>query len=175
MNTVRDDDGKRYLLLKRSSDASLVRDPISGNSCYVRNDRLEAVEGESVLETAADGVSEPVRRLLRAVHDDRTLGLAILVAEEGPLSVRSLLEIDGLCESDLNGTLAELTAAGLVEEATVDGERGYRATEDCRAAVERLRRTGQGAESGEESGETANDDENAVADDRHDDEVDALP
>lgn len=139
MKTVRDDDGKRYLLLKRSSDASLVRDPESGNACYVRNDRLETVEGEPPLEVAAGAIDAPIRQLLRAVHDDRTLGLVLALADSDPTPVRELLETDGLCESDLHGTLAELTAAGVIEETTVDGERGYRVSDESRAVVEVLR------------------------------------
>lgn len=141
MKTVRDDDGKRYLLVKQSSDASLVRDPDTGNACYVRNDRLESIDGESPLEVAAAGVDAPIRRLVTAVHDDRTLGLLLTLADRGPTRVRELLETDGLCESDLHGTLAELTAAGVVEETTVDGERGYRVSDESQTALTLLRET----------------------------------
>jgi len=73
MKTVEDDTGKRYLLRKRSDTASLVRDPETGNECYIRNDRLEAVGDESALETAARSVSDPVLTLLTNVHDEETL------------------------------------------------------------------------------------------------------
>ncbi|WP_254767684.1 DUF7346 family protein [Salinilacihabitans rarus] len=139
MKTVRDDDGNRYLLLKRSESASLVRDPRTGNQCYVRNDRLEAVDGESPLETAARGVDEPVRTLLRYVHDDRTLGLLIELADRGPAPVRDLLGEYDFCESDLHGRVATLVAAGLLEEADVAGERGYGVTDDCRRALDVVR------------------------------------
>lgn len=83
MKSVQDDTGKRYLLLKRSEHASLVRDPRNGNECYVQNDRLEDVD-ESPLETAARTVSGPVRTLLTTVHDEATLGLLVELAERGP-------------------------------------------------------------------------------------------
>lgn len=139
MKTVRDDDGTPYLLLKRSAQASLVRDPATGNECYVRNERLEEVESESALETAATGIDPAVRRLLRSVRDDRSLGLLIEVADRGPTGVRTILDEYDFCESDLHGLLASVTAAGLLEETEVAGERGYRATDDCRRALSVLR------------------------------------
>lgn len=139
MRTVRDETGKRYVLLKRSDGASRVRDPETGRERYVENDRLEPVEGTSPLETAADGVPEPVRRITTAVHDDRSLGLLIDLVDRGPLAVRTLLDADDFCESDLHGLLAEFRVAGLVTETTVAGERGYDATDLAREGVEALR------------------------------------
>lgn len=139
MRTVRDESGTRYLLLKRSSDSSLVRDPDSGEERYLENAALSPVEGVSALETAAGEIEVPVRRLVSAVHDDRTLGLLLVLDAAGPLSVRELLDIDALCESDLHGTLAELRAAGLIEEREVGGERGYGTTELASDALTSLR------------------------------------
>ncbi|MFD1564079.1 hypothetical protein ACFR99_11005 [Haloarchaeobius amylolyticus] len=139
MNTVEDDTGKRYLLLKHSDSASLVRDPETGNECYVQNDRLEPVDGQSPLETAARSVSEPLLTLLTTVHDEKTLGLLLELATRGPLGVRTLLDAYEFCESDLHGRLTVLSAAGLLEETDVAGERGYRLTEDCETALEAIR------------------------------------
>ncbi|WIV67623.1 DUF7346 family protein [Natrialbaceae archaeon AArc-T1-2] len=139
MKPVRDDDGTRYLLLKRSAEASLVRDPTTGNECYVRNDRLEPEEDATVLETAATGVDPAIRRLLRGVHDDETLGFLLELAERGATDVRTILERYDVCESDLHGRLAELAAAGLLEEVDVDGERGYRISDDCERALSAIR------------------------------------
>ena len=141
MQTVEDDDGSRYLLLKRSSDASLVRDPETGEERYVENGELSRV-GESALETAASEVDEPTRRLLRALHDDRTLGLLLFLDAGGPRSVRELLSFDTLCESDFHGTVTELRAAGLLEEREVAGERGYGTTELAETALSSLRGPG---------------------------------
>ncbi|WP_254523453.1 DUF7346 family protein [Natrinema caseinilyticum] len=139
MKSVQDNTGKRYLLLKHSTDASLVRDPATGNECYIQNDRLEAVDEESPLETAARSVDEPVVTLLTNVHDTQTLGLLIELAERGPLDVRTLLDAYDLCESDLHGRLTVLTAAGLLEETQVASGRGYRITEECATALEAIR------------------------------------
>jgi hypothetical protein len=139
MKTVEDDTGKRYLLLKRSDSASLVRDPDNGNECYIQNDRLEAIGEESALETAARSVSEPVVTLLTNVHDEETLGLLVELSERGPLGVRLLLDAYDFCESDLHGRLTVLSAAGLLEETEIAGERGYRLTEECESALETLR------------------------------------
>ncbi|EMA65809.1 hypothetical protein C461_13951 [Halorubrum aidingense JCM 13560] len=135
MQTVRDGDGETYLLVKRSAESSRVRDPATGEERYVDNDQLVVVDGESPLSTAASGVPAPVRRVLRAVHSDRTLGLLAVVVDEGPISVIELLDAADMCESDLHGTVAELRAAGLLDEADVGGRRGYAATD---TAVEGL-------------------------------------
>src|SRR6056297_2999546 len=105
MKTVRDDDGTYYLLLKRSDEASLVRDPETGNECYVGNDRLEDDDGVSPLELSARAIPESVRRVVRAAHDDRSLGLLVELAERGPLVVRTLLSETEYCERDLHGIL----------------------------------------------------------------------
>lgn len=131
MQTVRDDAGNHYLLLKRSGESSKVRDPETGEETYLDNDEFEVVEGESPLETAAGGVSASVRRILTAVPDERALGLLLELDAHGPFSVRYLLDAYDLCESDLHGLLAEFRAAGLLTEARVAGERGYETTEQA--------------------------------------------
>ncbi|RQG90106.1 hypothetical protein EA462_08905 [Natrarchaeobius halalkaliphilus] len=139
MKTVQDDTGKRYLLLKQSEHASLVRDPQNGNECYVRNDRLETVDDATALETAARTIPDPHRRLLTTVHDEETLGLLIELSERGPIDVRTLLDRYTLCESDLHGRLTVLTSAGLLAETAVAGEPAYQLTESCRTALETFR------------------------------------
>ena len=129
MRTVRDDSGRRYLLLKESSDSSRVRDPETGEERHVANDRLESVDGESPLETASRAVPEPVRAVTSAVHDDRSLGLLLEIDERGAVDVRTLVAAVDLCESDLHGLLSEFRAAGLVAETDVAGLRGYETTE----------------------------------------------
>ncbi|SDQ60612.1 DUF7346 family protein [Halopelagius longus] len=143
MQTVRDDAGKRYLLVKRSGESSRVRDPETGTEQYRSNDEL-TFEGVSPLVTAAGAVPDSVRRVLSATHDDRSLGLLVEVTDRGPLSVVELLDAYDLCESDLHGLLGELRAADLLTETRVHGERGYDATETARDAVSRLRSTADG-------------------------------
>ena len=139
MRTVRDDEGRRYLLVKRSSESSLVRDPDTGEERYVPNADLTVDAEASALSTAAEAVPDPVRRVLTATPNDRALGLLVELADRGPTGVRTLLDAYDLCESDLHGLLAEFRAAGLIDEARVAGERGYEATETTRDAVARLR------------------------------------
>ncbi|SIR86511.1 DUF7346 family protein [Natronorubrum thiooxidans] len=138
MKTVHDDTGKRYLLLKRSEHASLVRNPKNGNECYIQNDRLEDDTDESPLETAARTISDPVRTLLTNVHDEATLGLLIELDNRGPLGIRTLLDEYDFCESDLHGRLTVLSAAGLLEQVDIACERGYRATKTCTTALDQL-------------------------------------
>jgi hypothetical protein len=147
MQTVRDGDGRRYLLVKRSSDAWLVRDPETGDERYLPGDSLEPVD-ESPLEAAARAVpddgeptggprassgerseSDGVRRVATTVPSRRGLGLLVELDRRGPTSVRDLLGDYDLCESDLHGLLASYAAAGLVEETAVAGDRGYRLTD----------------------------------------------
>ncbi|WP_224447418.1 DUF7346 family protein [Haloprofundus salilacus] len=139
MQIVRDDEGRQYLLLKRSSESSRVRDPETGNERYLPNDAFEVVDGESPLVAAASGVPESVRRVLSATHGDRSLGLLVELADGGPLSIIELLDSYDLCESDLHGQITEFRTAGLVEEAQSYGERGYDATELARDGVAKLR------------------------------------
>lgn len=141
VRTVEDDAGRRYVLLKRSGDSSLVRDPATGEERYVENGELSTVEGESPLETAARAVPAPARRVMRAVHSDRALGLLVELEERGPVPVRDLAGSYDLCESDLHGLLAEFTAAGLVAETRVVGERGYELTAAAREGLSALRGT----------------------------------
>jgi hypothetical protein len=139
MRTVRDATGSRYLLVKRSSESSLVRDPETGAKRYLPNDELTAVEGVSALSVAASGIPESVRRVVTAAHSDDALGLLVELSDRGPVAVRDLLGAYDRCESDLHGLLAEFRAAGLVREERVAGERGYDATETTREAVAALR------------------------------------
>jgi len=139
VRTVEDESGTRYVLLKRSEDSSLVRDPATGEERYVGNENLSAVDGESPLETAARAVPGPTRRVLRAAHSDRALGLLVELDERGAVPIRDLMGSYDLCESDLHGLLAEFAAAGLVTETRVVGERGYELTEVAREGLSNLR------------------------------------
>ena len=139
MQTVRDADGDTYLLVKRSAESSRVRDPATGAERHVANDEISVVDGEPPLATAASGIPESVRRTMRAVHDDRSLGLLAVVVDEGPLAVIDLLDAADMCESDLHGTVTELRAAGLIDEVEVAGRRGYAAADAASEALDLLR------------------------------------
>lgn len=145
MRTVETESGERYLLLKESSDSSLVRDPETGEERYVDADRLRDVGGDSPLIVAAGGVQNSVRQLLTAVHTEQSLGLVMELADRGPVPVVDLLGAYELCESDFHGLLSELRAAGMVAESRVAGERCYDATAVAREAVELIRTDGTGA------------------------------
>ncbi len=138
MRTVCDESGELYLLVKQSSESSLVRDPKTGEERYLENDSFESMDGESPLETAARRVQPPVRRILTAVPNDRALGLLLEFFERGPLPARDLVSSYDLCESDLHGLLAEFRAAGLLEERKIAGERGYGLTDIARDGLETL-------------------------------------
>lgn len=139
MRTVEDEDGNRYLLVKRSSDATLVRDPETGEQHHVPTDSLDVVTDASPLETAARGIPEPVSLLVTAVHDRRSLGLLLELDDQGSMAVQTLLDRYELCERDLHGLLAEFRAAGLVAETNVHGTAGYETTADAAAALESIR------------------------------------
>ncbi|KDS92015.1 hypothetical protein FK85_10720 [Halorubrum saccharovorum] len=139
MQTVRDTAGETYLLVKRSAESSRVRDPATGEERYVDNDELSVVDGESPLATAASGVPASVRQTIRAIRDDRSLGLLAVVVDEGPIAAIDLLDAADMCESDLHGAIAEFRAAGLIDEAEVAGRRGYEATSVAVEAMGLLR------------------------------------
>jgi hypothetical protein len=137
--TVRDETGRRYVLEKRSDEASRVRDPETGERRHISNERLELVEGESPLTTATDALPAAVVELLAGVPDERALGLLLEVETGGPTGVRALLSAYDICESDLHGLLVELQAAGLLTETRVAGERGYETTATASEALDSLR------------------------------------
>jgi len=135
MRTVRDDAGRRYLLLKESAESSLVRNPGTGEERYVPNERLTAT-GRPPLATAAEHLSGDARARLDPAVGEQGLGLLAELDRRGPLPVRTLLSEYDLCESDLHGLLGELRAAGAIEEASVAGERGYALTASTQETLE---------------------------------------
>jgi hypothetical protein len=136
---VRDEDGNRLLLRKDSGDSALVYDPASGTERHVERSTLTPIESPPLSATAATAIPDDVRQLLLATPNERALGLLVTLADRGPLSVRTLLTDTTVCESDLNGLLASLTAAGVIEESTVGGERGYALADQPRRALEQIR------------------------------------
>lgn len=138
MRTVETPTGERHLLLSQSDGTARVRNPATGAVRTVNADEIEVV-AESTLAVAAEGVPASVRRVLTAVHTERSLGVLILLADEGPTAVVDLLSYSGLCESDFNGVFGELRAAGLVAECQVAGTRGYKTTPVAEEAVELMR------------------------------------
>jgi len=139
MRTVEDGEGNQYLLVEHSEESSLVRDPADGSERQLPTDAIEPVDDASPLATTATAVSEPLRRVLTAAHDDRALGLLLAIEADGPTDVRVLLDRYELCESDLHGLVAEFRAAGLLREADVPGGRGYDTTEVASEALATLR------------------------------------
>lgn len=138
MRTVETRDGERYLLLSTSEDTVRVRDPATGEEQVLDAGAVERTDA-SPLSVAADGVPAPVRRVLTAVHDERSLGALVALVDEGPTAAVDLLSSSGLCESEFTGLFGELRAAGLVAVCRVGGERGYEPTETAREAVALLR------------------------------------
>lgn len=138
MQTVRTDDGTRYLLLKRSGDSSLVRDPTTGEEQYIENACLESADVSS-LETAASAIPDSVRRVVRAASDDRALGLLLVLDRRGPTAVSDLMALTDLCESDFNGLLSEFRAAGLVESVSIGGIPGYETSDQASTGLSKLR------------------------------------
>lgn len=139
MRTVRDADGKTYLLRKESSESALLYDPESGTELYRPRSELEPVSDESALATAASAIPASVRRILSATHNDRSIGLLVTVVDRGPIAAVDLVAVSDLCESDLLGLLSEFRAAGLIEETDVAGTRGYKATPLAAEGIEALR------------------------------------
>jgi hypothetical protein len=129
MQTVEDEEGRRYLLERRSEDTSRVLDLETGQRRYLPNDRLSAVSGESPLIEAAGQIPAPLRDLITSVPDELALGLLVFLARNGAQSVKQLLSRTTLCESDLHGRLAILQTTGFIKPSTPSGERGYTLTE----------------------------------------------
>jgi hypothetical protein len=136
---VRDEDGNRLVLQKESGDTALVYDPESGEERHVERSTLTATDAPPLEATAQAAIDDDLRQLLLAIPNERALGLLVTLADRGPVSVRTMMTETTFCESDLSGLLASLTAAGLIEESDVAGERGYAITPPARRALETLR------------------------------------
>lgn len=135
---VRHRDGTLYYLVKRSTEASLVREVDTEHYQYVPNGLLEEFDAE----TEADEVQgrrtpdpEQLDELYRRfdIHDPRVPELLEYFGPE-PVRVRTLLAKTTFCESDLHGLLGELTAAGVLEERRIAGERCYSLTTEAKNA-----------------------------------------
>lgn len=138
MRVVQDTDGDRYLLVDGDGDAAVVRDPVSGDLDEVPLADLETCDDASAPSALAEAVPVPDRSPLGDVRDEDALGLLVLLGATGPTAVEPLLDGTSLCESDLHGAASELRAAGLLDETTVGGRRGYRTTDEADAALDRL-------------------------------------
>lgn len=137
--TVRDAEGNRYVLEKRSGDSSRVRDLQTGERRHLPNGELEPIEGEPRLIAAARSQGVTDVGAIDAVPSERALGLLVELDYQGPIDIRTMLSAYDLCESDLHGVLGELQAGGLIEETMVAGIRGYQLTNDGNATLDQLR------------------------------------
>jgi hypothetical protein len=136
MRAVRHDDGRRLVLENASGDTVRVFDPRTGEREHVPAAACTPLD-DAPLAVAAERVEEAARSLVTAVPDDQALGLLVVLADDGPLSVRTLLDRTTYCESDLHGLLVHFVAAGLLTEDD-DAERAYAVTETTRTALDRL-------------------------------------
>lgn len=135
---VRDSDGTRYVLEKRSAEASRVRNPVTGERTQLPNAELESIDGTTPLQVAAESLSTGGVDHVTGVADERSLGLLVILDARGPTRVRTLLDCTTMCERDLQARLASLTAGEFIEELTVDGERGYAVLESTSETLARL-------------------------------------
>jgi hypothetical protein len=138
MRSVRDSAGHELLLVERTDDGCLVRDPETGEERRLPADDVEPV-GADPLELAARAVPATRRRVVRALGSDAALGLLADLEARGPLPVRECTRAYDRCESDLHGLFAELVAAGAVAETEIAGERAYCVTDEGQDALSRLR------------------------------------
>jgi hypothetical protein len=139
MDIVRDDSGRPLVPTERDGDDWWTVDVATGELRTVPAATVDAVTDEPPLSVAARALPRPTEPPLDSILDVRALGLLVLLDATGPRAVRSLLGIDGLCESDLHGAVGELAAAGLATETDVAGRRGYRVTDAARTALAALR------------------------------------
>lgn len=128
MRAVRDDAGRLAVLLERSDGDARVRDPDTGAERTLPADRLAPAGDPAAFGDEPGRDLPPSARRVLAVADARALAV-LLVLDAGPRSVRTLLDRHPVCESDLQGAVADLRAAGLVEPTDVGGEPGYRTTD----------------------------------------------
>ncbi|PSQ45415.1 hypothetical protein BRD17_01500 [Halobacteriales archaeon SW_7_68_16] len=132
MQAARDADGQWVLVLERSEDTALIRDPATGDRRRVPAATVAPVDASplAVVASALDTDGE---------RGDGRVGLLVELVDRGPTAARTLSTTYDVCESDLHGLLVEFRAAGLVAETRIGGEPGYEPTDAARRLVDRLR------------------------------------
>ncbi|MEF8974993.1 MAG: hypothetical protein V5A21_02045 [Halapricum sp.] len=127
MRVVRDEEGSYYVLQDSDGETCRIREVTTATLTTRPCAELSPITAADVL--GADG-------LAGAIGSIRALALLIELDVSGPTSARGLLDRFDVCESDLHGVTAQLRTAGLIEQTTVHGERGYRVTERASDALE---------------------------------------
>lgn len=139
MRLVRDASGRVNVVRSRGTEELTIVDPVTGAERTVSATTVAPVADESELHLVADAIPTPIEPPLATVGDPRALGILGVLEAAGPLPATTMLAFESLCESDLHGIVGELRAAGLVEEAIVDGRRGYRTTQAAEDALAHTR------------------------------------
>lgn len=133
MRLVRDQSGRAHVVSARDGDHLDIVDPATGRERTVPATDVDPVVDEPELPVLAAALPTDPGSPLDGIGDPRAVGLLGVLEAAGPLPATMLLAFESLCESDLHGIVGELSAAGYVEQTTVDGRSGYRTT----AAAER--------------------------------------
>jgi len=116
-------DGDAYYLLHRALGAECrLRRLLTGETTTLPCESLAPARVEAALAAVGDDLED------QAVGSNKAAALLLELALGGPASARELLDRFDVCESDLHGAVSELRAAGLLEQTSVYGERGYRVT-----------------------------------------------
>jgi len=119
-------DGKRQYVLQRSDgEVCRLRELSEGTITTQPCSALTPVSPDEFVEVRGADIDIAGPR----EQSERAVALAAELAIAGPTSARALLDRFDACESDIHGATTELRAAGLIEQTTVHGERGYRASE----------------------------------------------
>ena len=132
-------DGKRYRLLKRSADTSLVRCVDTAETKSVPTAELQPVTDDTVDSASLAAFDDAVVQVVTTVPDERGLKLLTALDTHGPVPVEALLTEYEFCERELHARIAELQAAGLVTREDIQTHRGYSTTERASEALTRLR------------------------------------
>lgn len=135
MTIVEDDGGRRYLLIKRSSSASLLQSLDTGDQAYHPNKTFRVItDGHS-----GEPIPEEVLTLIGDTDiestDDRFLEVLTVLARGEPVPIRSLLDLTTLCESDLFAILRELEVRDIVETTTIGAEPARQLTADAEETI----------------------------------------
>jgi hypothetical protein len=139
MRVVRDTADRVNVVRSRRADERTILDPATGIERTVPAEDVAPVLDEPELQLIAETLPELEGSPLASIGDPRALGVLGVLEAAGQLPATMLLAFESICESDLNGIVGELRAAGLVEETTVDGRSGYRTTEAAERALAAVR------------------------------------
>ena len=132
MVIIEDRAGTSYVLLKRSTEASLVRNLETGSIQYLPTSAFARVTTD---DRTADSKVALATNFQHRIPNAAAHELITMLYDTGPSSVRVLLNETTLCERDFFAVTRELVLGDVLEPTDIAGEQGYALTDEARSNI----------------------------------------